>query len=98
MLVSNPISKCQEEIDIVGLGDDVVLFAECKYTNEKLGIDVYEKLVERSSLIPSKKSYYYIFSKNGFKNSLLNLEKNIDNLNLITLDLMISEFEKETSL
>jgi len=65
---------------------------------KKLGIDVYEKLVERSSLIPSKKLYYYIFSKNGFKNSLLNLEKNIDNLNLITLDLMISEFEKETSL
>ncbi|MGV8146072.1 MAG: ATP-binding protein [Alkaliphilus sp.] len=90
----NPIKKKQEEIDIVGLGDGEVLFAECKYTNEKLGINVFEMLKERAGLIPSEKCHYYIFSKKGFRSSLLNLEKTMDNLNLITLDLMISEFEE----
>lgn len=65
------------EIDIVGLGDNKIIFWECKYINEKVGIDVYEKLLERSNLLPSEKSYYYIFSKNGFKNNLLELEKTI---------------------
>ncbi|BEP28240.1 ATP-binding protein [Helicovermis profundi] len=90
---NNPIKKKQEEIDIVGFGEDKTLFAECKYTNEKVGISIYEKLVERSNLINSKDSYYYIFSKNGFNESLLKLEKNINNLTLVTLDIMIKEFE-----
>ncbi|PHS36140.1 MAG: ATPase [Alkaliphilus sp.] len=89
---ANPIKKRQEEIDIVGLGDGEVLLAECKYTSEKLGIEVYEKLVERANLLTRGKSYYYIFSKSGFKDNLLDLEKTIENLNLVTLDLMISEF------
>ncbi len=89
---TNPIKKRQEEIDIVGLGEDDILFAECKYTNDKIGIDVYEKLKERSHLISCENSYYYLFSKNGFTENLIELENITKNLKLITLNLMIKEF------
>ncbi|MEA1975829.1 MAG: DUF234 domain-containing protein, partial [Bacillota bacterium] len=88
---ANPMKKREEEIDIVGLGEEDILFAECKYTNEKIGIDVYEKLKERSHLILCENPYYYLFSKNGFKENLIEIEKVTKNLKLITLDSMIKE-------
>ncbi len=89
---TNQTHKRQEEIDIVGLGDDHMLFAECKYTSKKIGIGVYEKLVERAALLQNEKSYYYLFSKNGFDDKLTALEKASDNVSLISLDSMIEEF------
>jgi hypothetical protein len=82
---NNPILKKQEEIDIVGLSKTEGLYCECKYRNEKLGIRVYEKLVERSHLLPKAKRYYYLFSKNGFSDRLIELSKADENVRLFTL-------------
>jgi AAA+ ATPase superfamily predicted ATPase len=89
---TNPVKKRQEEIDIVCLGEEEILLAECKFTKEKIGLEVYETLLERGHLLPEGKKNYYIFSKNGFKKNLLELETTMDNLNLVTLDFMIKEF------
>ena len=47
---TNSKTRTQEEIDIMGTDKDVALFAECKWTNEKVDLGVLETLVERSSL------------------------------------------------
>lgn len=72
---NNPVLKRQEEIDIVGLSKDNGIYCECKYRNEKVGIDVYEKLVERSRLIPRSHQYYYLFSKSGFTEGLMEMAR-----------------------
>ena len=83
---NNPIKKRQEEIDIVGLSENKGIYCECKYSNEKLGIAVYNKLVERSDLINKNEKYYYLFSKSGFTPELKELEKIKENLKLVTLE------------
>ncbi len=82
---SSPITKSQEEIDIVGLSKDSGIYCECKYRNEKVGIKVYEKLLKRSTLVQRPYQYFYIFSKSGFTEELLSLANKKDNLSLITL-------------
>lgn len=48
-----PKEKRQTEIDILAERDkNTVLFDECKWTNEKVGLGVLEALIKRSSLFP----------------------------------------------
>lgn len=64
---NNPIEKSQEEIDIMGEQDkNTALFAECKWTNEKVDLGVLETLIKRSQLFSYKTKHYYLFSKSGF--------------------------------
>ena len=41
---ANPKTKSQEEIDIMGTDKDTALFAECKWTNEKVDLGVLRKM------------------------------------------------------
>lgn len=88
---SNPLTKLQEEIDIVGLSKHAGIYCECKYKNEKTGVNVYEKLVERSYLVSREKKYYYIFSKSGFTKELLEIASNQNNISLFTLEDMYQD-------
>lgn len=83
-------TKQQEEIDIVGLGSEGGIFCECKYRNELVGIGVLNKLIERSMLLQCDQRYYYIFSKIGFSEQLIEVKKNRDDVILINLETMIS--------
>lgn len=83
---NNSLKKKQEEIDLVGLSKNEGIYCECKYRNEKIGVNVYEKLVERSKLIPRDKMYYYLFSKIGFTEELKQLAVVKRNIELITLE------------
>lgn len=83
---NNPTKKRQEEIDIMGISNDSSIYCECKFKNEKIGLDIYEKLVERSLLIPKQNKYYYLFSKSGFSKPLLDLAKSNRQVRLITLE------------
>ncbi|MCH4889272.1 ATP-binding protein [Acidaminobacter sp. JC074] len=83
---TDPIKKTREEIDIIGLGDDGMIFCECKYKSEKVDLSVLNKLIERSRLIPTDKRVYYIFSKSGFTDQLL--ERANDDIHLIDLSHM----------
>ena len=62
---ANPKTKSQEEIDIMGTDKDTALFAECKWTNEKVDLGVLETLVERSTLFNYKRTHFYLFAKAG---------------------------------
>lgn len=64
---NDPIQKSQAEIDIMGEQDsESALFAECKWRNERVDIDILETLVRRSKLFRYTKVHYYLFSKSGF--------------------------------
>ncbi len=65
----------KEEIDLVALGDEKIAWIECKWQNRLIGYEVYQALVEKSELVnvPLQKEYL-IFSKSGFKESLVNTE------------------------
>ena len=80
---TNPKTKAQEEIDIMGEQDkNTALFAECKWTNEKVDLGVLETLVKRSELFNYKTKYYYLFSKSGFTKGCADRAKKMGNVNL----------------
>ena len=89
---NDPIRKCQAEIDIMGEQDkNTALFAECKWTNEKVDLPVLETLVERSALFPHHNKHLYLFSKSGFTKGCLERAKELGNVSLVTFDEIVNE-------
>lgn len=89
---SDPIRKCQAEIDIMGEEDkNTALFAECKWTNEKVDVGVLETLIQRSELFSYSKKHYYLFSKNGFTKGCLERAKEQSNIYCVTYSEIIKK-------
>lgn len=81
---TNPKEKTQEEIDIMGEQDkNTALFAECKWTNEKVDLGVLETLVKRSKLFKYKNVHYYLFSKSGFTKGCEDKANDMGNVTLV---------------
>ena len=74
-----------EEIDVVGVGEEFLLVGECKYSNKKVGVDILESLERKSKKIELKLPirYYLLFSKSGFTRDLLEIEKSRDDVVLV---------------
>lgn len=83
------------EIDILARIKNDFIFAECKWRNAKAGVEVLNNLKEKSKSINESidNDYYYIFSKSGFKQSLIEAAKKESNVRLFDLDAMFCEFE-----
>lgn len=81
-------NKKQVQIDIIGTpveGDEYII-GSCKYRNEKLGLDELELIREYAQVFgKGKKYHYYIFSKGGFTEGLIQA-KNRGEARLIGLD------------
>ncbi|MFQ6055253.1 MAG: ATP-binding protein [Methanosarcinales archaeon] len=79
------------EIDIVALNYETkeILFAECKWQEKKIGLDVLKKLEEKAKLVDfykkERKEYFALFSKSGFKKELEEYAKE-NNLLIFDLD------------
>lgn len=73
-----------EEIDIVACGNKQLILAECKYTNEQVGVAELNDLLRQGELFKNYTKYYYIFSKSGFKNSCFEA-KISNNIHLVDL-------------
>lgn len=75
------------QIDIVGTpveGSEYII-GSCKYRNEKIGVDELELLRDYASVFgKGTKYHYYIFSKSGFTQALIDKEKE-NEVTLITL-------------
>lgn len=73
------------EIDAVGVTEDYLIVAECKYSNKKVGVDILDSLKNKTkyinSSLPVKK--YLLFSKSGFTNDLLEISKKDTSVELI---------------
>ncbi|MEW6419050.1 MAG: ATP-binding protein [Nitrospirota bacterium] len=83
-----------EEIDIVALDDETktAFFGECKWSNKKVGDDIYKDLVRKSQLVDwhngKRKDRFILFSKNGFTQGMKEISKKEDVL-LIQKDRVI---------
>lgn len=82
---NDPIHKCQTEIDIMGEQDkDTALFAECKWTAEKVDLSILETLTVRSNLFPYLNKHFFLFSKSGFTQGCVNKAIELGNVSLVT--------------
>ena len=80
--------KKQIQIDIVGTpveGKDFII-GSCKYRNEKIGMDELNLIRDYVSVFGKGNNYYYyIFSKGGFTDGLLQAQERGE-VRLITLE------------
>lgn len=83
---TNPKTRSQEEIDIMGTDKDSALFGECKWKNEKVDLHVLETLVARSCLFHYKKTHFYLFAKSGFTKGCVDKAIEMGNVTLITYE------------
>lgn len=89
---NDPKEKSQTEIDIMGEQDkNTALFAECKWTNEKVDLGVLETLVKRSNLFSYKTKHYYLFSKSGFTKGCIDKANEMRNVVLVSYQDMMEE-------
>lgn len=88
---TNPKTKSQVEIDIVGGDKESALFAACKWTNEKVDLGVLETLVERSVLFSHKKAHFYLFAKIGFTKGCIDRAKDMGNVTLVSYKDIVKE-------
>ena len=89
---NDPVHKRQAEIDIMGeQNKNTALFAECKWTNEKVDLGVLETLIERSNLFAYQKKHFFLFSKSGFTKGCIEKAKQLGNATLKTYADMIHD-------
>lgn len=82
---NDPRTRSQTEIDIMGEQDkNSALFAECKWTNEKVDLSVLETLVKRSELFAYKKVHLFLFAKSGFTKGCIDKATELGNATLVT--------------
>jgi len=60
---TNAKTRKQEDMDIISTRHDSALFAECKWKNADVDIDVLDDLTRRSALFGYKNSHLYLFVK-----------------------------------
>ena len=85
---TDPKKKKQIQIDIVGTpveGKDYII-GSCKYRNEKIGVEERDLIRDYASVFGKGNNYYYyIFSKGGFTDGLLQAQERGE-VRLITLE------------
>lgn len=86
---TNPKTRTQEEIDIMGTDKDSALFSECKWTNEKVDVSVLETLAERSNLFHYKQKHFYLFAKTGFTKGCMDMAAKMGNVTLVAYSDML---------
>ena len=70
-----------EEIDIVALDEETetAYFGECKWSNKKIGDDIYKDLVRKSQLADwhkeSRKDRFILFSRSGFTQRMIEIAR-----------------------
>lgn len=84
---NDPRKRAQTEIDIVGEQDSSsAIFAECKWRNENVDLDVLETLVDRSRLFHYTKMHYFLFSKTGFTKGCMEKAEEMGNATLVSYE------------
>ncbi len=89
---TDPETRQQEEIDIVGSDAEWALFGECEWKSGKIAQGELEKLQRRSMLLlRDKKREYYLFSMSGFTGGLEKQAKQAGNTTLVGLEDLLRE-------
>lgn len=92
---TDPATKKQVEIDIMGTADkNTALFAECKWTNEKVDLNILETLIARSRLFKYSHVHYYLFAKRGFTDGCISKADALGNVTLVSYGDMLDVSDK----
>ena len=83
---TNPVLKKQEEIDLVALDEENVLFCECKYTEDPFDEKELKDLQDSALCINRANKYFMIFSKNGVSSGVGSKIKDDSSYRVVTLD------------
>ncbi|MDR1991898.1 MAG: ATP-binding protein [Nitrososphaerota archaeon] len=69
----NPLRREEQEIDLLAYDTQKssALFAECKWTNDPVGGQVLDGLIDRASMFDYADKYYVLFSKTGFREDVV---------------------------
>ncbi len=82
---TDPVSHTQTEIDIMGEQDKLsVLFGECKWTNEKVDVQVLEKLIKRSQMFHYQNVHLFLFAKSGYTKGCMDKAAEMGNVVMVT--------------
>lgn len=93
---TDPAARRQAEIDIMGEKDkDEALFGECKWTNEKVDVNILEKLENRSRLFHYRRVQLYLFAKSGFTRGCVEKAEEMGNVTLVTYADMLKLFNRD---
>lgn len=90
---NDAVNRKEIQIDIVGsaAGEETYLIGSCKFRNQKIGMDELELLKHYADVFGKGRRYYfYIFSKSGFTQGLLEAQQRGE-VTLITLQDMYNE-------
>lgn len=94
---NDPRYRRQTEIDIMGEQDsNAAIFAECKWRNENVDLDILETLIERSGLFHYTKVHYFLFSKTGFTKGCMEEAERMGNVTLVSYEDMILSMKTDT--
>lgn len=95
---TDPSVHSQTEIDIMGEQDkETALFAECKWTSEKVDTGVLDLLEHRSKLFHYSKVYLYLFAKSGFTGGCIEKAQQMGNVMLVTYEDILKYSQKNKS-
>jgi uncharacterized protein len=82
-------TRSQSEIDIMAVSNDSAIFSECKYTKNVTGEKILDDLIYKSGIFSFKNNYYFLFSKNGFTQPVIDRAKKNNNIYLYSLNEII---------
>lgn len=89
---TDPVAREQVDVDVVMQGSDgELLCGECKWTNDQVGADVVDTLVQRSRLVmddPARVDLY-VFSKSGFAPSAERAAQAAGNVHLVNAEALL---------
>lgn len=88
---ANQTTKKQDDVDILQLDkrNGKAIFSECKYRNVLFDKSEFDDLVTASNAFPEiKTKFYYLFSKSGFSEWVLNEAANRNDITLVSLDVL----------
>ena len=76
---TSPISKEQEEIDILADSNNKAIFGECKWSTSKIELNTLLNLQRKSTMFKRyDEQKYILFSKTGFNSEIIKQSKNED--------------------
>ena len=80
-----------ETIDIIAGSGLEAIVADCFWNDEEIGVDEFNNLVKKAKDVDVIERDYYLFSKGGFSKELMALEKERNDLKLISFSEMVSD-------
>lgn len=89
---SNPTDRNQIEIDLIAKDGKDYLFCECKWRNELFGINELNNLKQDADVFSKKRNntWFILFSKSGFTDSLKETASNDEHIILVDLNDIMS--------